>query len=69
MSDYNESNREKILRELVTDCFVAHQPEIIIRLLIQLEDEYLEIAKLATMGEYKTTWTHKQVLDYITYET
>lgn len=69
MSEYDDINRDKILRELVTDCFIAHQPEIIIRLLTQLEDEYIEIAKLATMGEYKATWTHRQVLDYITYET
>jgi hypothetical protein len=29
--------------------------------------EYRQLAELSTMGEYKATWTHNDVLDYITY--
>lgn len=65
----SDEERIKSVETLVTDCYIAHQETIIVKLIIQLEEEYREIAKLATMGEYKPNWTHKKVIDYITYET
>ena len=30
--------------------------------------QYAELAKVITAGEYDSSWTHKKLLDYITYE-
>jgi len=48
---------------------MAHQEAIIVQLIYRLETEYREIASLASLGEYQETWTHKKLLDYVTYET
>lgn len=63
------SDRRKKLESLVTDCIIAHQESIIVGLIEQLEKDYKELALLATMGEYKDSWTKQQVLDFVTYET
>lgn len=68
--NYNdEETRAEILSALVNDCIISHNEGIIVRLLVQLEQEYQDLAKLATMGEYKNDWTHQQVLNYVTLET
>lgn len=42
---------------------------IFIALLIcKLQKDYEDIAKLSTDGNYQPGWTHKNVLDYLTYE-
>ena len=61
------TKREEEIENLVYDCIVAHQETIIVQLIYQLEKDYKELARLVTMDEYKSDWTHKQVLDYITY--
>jgi hypothetical protein len=48
---------------------MSHNEEVIIQLILKLELEYKEIAELSTFGEYTSTWTHQQVLRYITEET
>lgn len=63
------TRRLELIRDLVADCLVSNNEEVIIQLIYTLETEYKEIAKLSTYGEYSDSWTHKQVLDYITYET
>jgi len=63
------NDREKDIERLVSDCIIAHQETIIVKLISKLEQEYRDLANLATLGEYKNSWTHKEVLDYITYET
>ena len=63
------NNREEEISQLVQDCLIAHQEIILIKLIVQLEKEYKEIAQLSTLGEYNPNWTHKEVLDYITYNT
>ena len=63
------NNREQEISQLVQDCLIAHQEIILIKLIVQLEKEYKEIAQLSTLGEYNPNWTHKEVLDYITYNT
>ena len=62
-------DREKAIQLLINDCIIAHQESIIVKLIAELERDYVELAKLATMGEYTEEWTHIQVLDYITHET
>lgn len=64
----SEERREKI-ESLVSDCIIAHQESIIVSLIQQLEEDYKELALLATLGEYKDSWTKQQVLDFVTYET
>ena len=61
------TKREEEIENLVYDCIFAHQETIIVQLIYQLEKDYKELARLVTMDEYKSDWTHKQVLDYITY--
>ena len=67
MNDMDD--REKAIEILVNDCIIAHQESIIVKLIAELERDYVELAKLTTMGEYMEEWTHLQLLDYITYET
>jgi len=62
-------SREKAIETLVLDCIVAHQETILVKLISELEANYIELAKLSSMGEYQSSWTHKQLLDFITYET
>lgn len=62
------NKREEEISKLVCDCLIAHQEIILIKLIAQLEKEYKEIASLATFGQYKDGWSHREVLDYITYE-
>jgi len=61
--------RRKKIESLISDCIIAHQESIIVGLIEQLEKDYKELALLATMGEYKDSWTKQQVLDFVTYET
>jgi len=61
----NSEDRLKSIETLVMDCIWAHQEAIIVKLIAQLEEDYAELAKIVTMGEYKASWTHKRLIDYI----
>ena len=61
-----DSSREDI-QELVEECILTHNEIILVELIYRLEQEYVEISQLATLGEYKRTWSHQDVLNYITY--
>ena len=63
------NSREQAIENLVLDCIVAHQESIIVKLITELESNYIELAKVSSMGEYQSSWTHKQLLYFITYET
>jgi hypothetical protein len=63
-----ESTREDIYT-LVNECIVTHNEAILVELIYRLEKEYVDIALLSTMGEYKGGWTHEEVLNYITLNT
>lgn len=67
--EYFEENPEYFIDGLVYEAIATHNEIIIIELIKKLESDYIEIASLATMGQYKKNWTHLEVLDYITYET
>jgi len=62
-------DREEEIQSLVEDCVIAHQEIILVKLIAKLEQEYKELAKLATLGEYRDNWTHRELLDFVTYET
>jgi hypothetical protein len=53
---------------LVEDCMHQNKLEFLAELIVRLEREYIEIARLATDDNYQPNWTHVQVLDYLTYE-
>lgn len=57
------------IRDLVNQCIMSHNEEVLVNLIMRLEKDYIEIARLTTMGDYKASWTHREVLDYITYYT
>lgn len=57
------------IAQLVDDCIISNNTIVVIQLIVQLEKDYKEIAKLATLGRYEDTWTHHEVLNYITEET
>tara|TARA_B100001778_G_scaffold224996_1_gene186722 strand:- start:422 stop:637 length:216 start_codon:yes stop_codon:yes gene_type:complete len=61
-----ESSREDI-RELVEECILTHNELILVELIYRLEKEYVEVSELSTLGEYKASWSHHDVLNYITY--
>ncbi len=68
MNSDEDYYRLESIRQLLTDSMSSHNEEVIVNLIFQLEKEYVELAQLSTMGEYKRNWTHPQVLDYITKE-
>ena len=63
MSDNKES-----IKKLIEECVKFHKIDFLVSLIFKLQNEYVDIAKLATDGNYQENWTHKQVLDFITYE-
>lgn len=71
MSDEEKDDNERMVNitDLVFECIATHNELILVELITRLEAEYVEIAKLSTLGKYKTGWTHEEVLNYITYET
>lgn len=56
------------IRTLVIEAIATHNEEFIVELIYKLQQEYNDIAKLSTYGEYKSSWTHKKTLDFITKE-
>lgn len=55
--------------ELVYECIATHNEMVLVQLIDTLRREYDDLAKLSTFGEYKTSWTHEDVLNYVTYHT
>jgi hypothetical protein len=62
MSDREEKAISKLLRK----CVKEEETEIIVKLILKLQKDYIELAFLSTDGQYKEHWTHKKVLDYLT---
>jgi len=70
MSDDSKSGSNiNTIRDLVHECIDTHNEEVLVQLIYRLEKDYIEIAKLASMGDYNAGWTHKEILDYMTYFT
>jgi len=64
------SNNKRSLNEtidLIEECMHSNRIEFLAQLIMKLESEYIEIAKLSTDNNYQSDWTHIQVLDYLTY--
>tara|TARA_B100001113_G_C21012704_1_gene580031 strand:+ start:840 stop:1043 length:204 start_codon:yes stop_codon:yes gene_type:complete len=64
-----EDDKMLNVTDLVFECIATHNELILVELITRLEKEYVEIAELSTLGKYKSSWSHEDVLNYITYET
>jgi hypothetical protein len=60
--------RVKAMLKIVNQAIKDDSLEFLATLLAKLQQDYEEIAMLSTDGNYQPNWTHKQVLDYLTYE-
>jgi hypothetical protein len=57
----------KAMIDVVEDCVHKNKIELLAQILLQLQTEYREVCELSTDGDYQITWTHQEVLDYLTY--
>lgn len=63
----NKKDIEEML-QLINECIKNHNLTFVATLICKLQKDYEDIARLSTDGKYQPSWTHKQVIDYITYE-
>ena len=67
MNDKPDEEKVEGIRKLVIESIATHNEEFIVQLIYRLQEEYVEIAQLSTLGEYQSTWTHKELLNHLTY--
>lgn len=67
MSTNNKRTVKETL-DMIEECVFSNKLEFLAELIVRLEMEYIDIARIATDDNYDTNWTHIQVLDYMTYE-
>ena len=60
------AREEKAISKLLQKCIKEKETDIIVKLKLRLQKDYIEMALLATDGQYKEHWSHKKVLDYLT---
>ena len=70
MTKYNMDNNDDILEmtQLINECVKNYQVEFFAGIVCKLQREYKEVCELSTDGDFQSTWTHQQVLDYLTYQ-
>lgn len=70
MTKYNMDNNDDILEmtQLINECVKNDQVEFFAGIVCKLQREYKEVCELSTDGDFQSTWTHQQVLDYLTYQ-
>ena len=63
-----EDNQKELdqVAHLIQECITKENVELIAKILIVMKTEYLELAYLATDGEYKEGWTHTDIMDFLT---
>ena len=62
-----DSNDLKRMITLVESCVSADDIKLIASILIKIQTEYNDLARLATDDHYDPyEWTHKDVLDFLT---
>jgi hypothetical protein len=54
--------------DLINECIKNDKLEFVAKLMVTLQNQYYEVASLSTNGNFQPSWTHTQLLDYITYE-
>lgn len=63
--------QDKEIQEMViviNECIKNNKIEFLANIICKLQNEYKEVCELSTDGEFQPTWTHQQVLDYLTYQ-
>ena len=66
MSDNKRTVKETL--DMIEGCVYSNKLEFLAQLIVRLESEYIELARIGTDDNYQSNWTHIQVLDYMTYE-
>tara|TARA_Y100000296_G_C5063638_1_gene201178 strand:+ start:382 stop:612 length:231 start_codon:yes stop_codon:yes gene_type:complete len=63
-----EDNQKELnqVAHLIQECIKKENVELIAKILIVMKTEYLELAYLATDGEYKEGWTHTDIMNFLT---
>lgn len=56
------------IKELVVECIKNNKVDFLSNLIYTLQQNYIDLAKLSTDGNYNESWTHVKVMDFITYE-
>ena len=64
----HQNEEVRVMIGVIENCIKEDKLEFLANLIVTLQKEYQEIAKLSTDGEYEVTWTHHQTLDYLTYQ-
>ena len=64
----NDKRTIKETLDMIEECVYSNKLEFLAELIVKLESEYIDIARLGTDDNYQPGWTHVQVLDYMTYE-
>jgi len=56
-----------VLSSMIGQLVSKGNQEFVARILVRLQLEYMELARLATDGEYEAgDWTHRDVMDFLT---
>jgi type IV secretory pathway VirB4 component len=66
MSENKRTVKETL--DMIEGCVYSNKLEFLAQLIVRLESEYVELARIGTDDNYQSNWTHLQVLDYMTYE-
>ena len=60
------SREESAVLKMVEECIKKKETKFLAKLILKLQKDYIEVAKLSSDGRYKETWTHAKLLDYLT---
>jgi len=64
----HQDHDQQIMLDLINECIKNDKLEFVAKLMVTLQNQYYEVASLSTNGNFQPSWTHTQLLDYITYE-
>jgi hypothetical protein len=53
---------------LIDQCIKENKITFLANIIYTLQRDYEEVCQLSTDGEYKPSWTHRMVIDYLTFE-
>ena len=60
------NREESAVLKMVEECIKKKEIKFLAKLILKLQKDYIEIAALASDGQYQETWSHKKLLDYLT---
>jgi len=60
------NREESTVLKMVQVCIKKKEIKFLAKLILKLQKDYIEVAKLSSDGRYKETWTHAKLLDYLT---